>query len=87
MAILNQDRSHSPVGYDLLEDSPICGVVVHYQDGHAAEHRRVRADGSRRGVFGLKSQLGYEMESAAFTDFTLDPDLAIHHFDELRRYG
>src|SRR4030095_16829451 len=73
--------AHAPIEQHFVEDTAVGFVVVHRENGqvgpaHVPRRRRV----SRVLVHDLERCR--EMESAALSGFTLDPDLSAHHADQ-----
>ncbi len=81
-AIRGHAGLHAPGGKRLIQHPPICGIVIHNQNRHAAQRHR-------RGSLRLDSGLGpsksrREVEGTALAGLALHPDPSLHHGHQAR---
>src|SRR5215510_6418380 len=82
LAALDYRWSHTPVAEHVAEDTTIGGIVIDDQHGQIAHLRPIRQCWPVFCQSGT-AEADSEMEGTTLVDDTLQPQLSLHHLDQL----
>src|SRR5262249_60517309 len=82
-SIFCNPRLQSPMDQQILEDTPVCAVVINHENRHARKAFELDCGVGGRAWESVKSS--GEVETASFARLAVNPELAAHEFDQLHR--